>query len=115
MADAVYALLKLEIEMTLAQIGLFGFQFALAILPSSAWLIACRMISGLRRRVAVSYCIAAVLVFLSCIFTRDGLTPTGLLAGAMAGIILGVRWRRALNQRSLEINTIVNYHDYAGK
>jgi fatty-acid desaturase len=86
----------------------------LAILPASAWLIVCRLIPGLRRRVGVSYCIAAVLVLLSCLFSRSGLTLVGLAAGTIAGILLGVRWRRALMHRSLEINTIINYHNSDG-
>jgi hypothetical protein len=36
----------------------------------------------------------------------------GLLAGGLAGAILAVRWRRALKLRSLEINTIISYHDH---
>jgi len=92
-------------------VGLFGWQLALAILPAWAWLIVCRLIPGLRRRVGISYCIAAVLILMACLFTRSGLTPIGLAASAIAGIILGVRWRRALKQRSMEINTIISYHD----
>ncbi len=110
---ATNILRKSETGMGLAQtIGLFAWQFALAILPSSAWLVVCRLIPRLRRRVGISYCIAAVLIVMSCLLTHAGLTPMGLLAGGVAGAILGVRWRRALKLRSLEVNTIISYHDH---
>jgi len=93
------------------QIGVFCWQFALAILPASAWLIICRLISGMRRRVGISYCIAAILVFMSCLLSRSGFALTGILAAGVAGVILFIWWRRALKQRSLDINTIISYHD----
>jgi hypothetical protein len=99
--------------MGLAQIGLFAWQFVLAILPASAWLIICHSIPGLRRRVGFAYCVAASLVLLSFyyIYNHYGLTPAGLLAASIAGIILSLRWRNALKHRSLEINTIISYDD----
>lgn len=94
------------------QMGLFAWQFALAILPSSAWLIVCRLIPTLRRSVNTSYCIALLIVGLSCTFTREGLSPVGLLAGALVVIILITRWHHALKHRSLEANTIVSFHHH---
>jgi hypothetical protein len=94
------------------QIGIFGWQLALAILPVSAWLIICRLISGLRRRVGMSYCIAAVILLMSCLLSRHGFSLVGLLAASIVGVILIVRWRQALKQRSLEINTIISYDDH---
>jgi len=105
---------KSKSEEGMAWAGIFGWQLALAILPASAWLIICRLIPGLRRGVGVSYCVAAVLVVLSCLLSRFGLTLCGLAAGAIAAVGLGIRWRRALMQRSLEINTIINYHNSDG-
>lgn len=104
--------------MQLAQIGLFvsqfAWQFALAILPSSAWLLLCHLIPSLRRRVAFSYTVAVLIVALSCILTRFGLTPIGILAGAVALVILVTRWHHALKHRSLEANTIIHYHHHDG-
>jgi hypothetical protein len=97
--------------MALGLVGLFFWQLALAILPASAWLIICRLIPTLRRRVGMSYCIAAVLIAMTFFFTRNGLTFIGLLAVAISFVILGIRWRRALKRRSLEVNTIISYED----
>ena len=105
---------KSKSEEGMAWAGIFGWQLALTILPASAWLIICRLIPGLRRGVGISYCVAAVLVVLSCLLSRFGLTLCGLAAGAIAAVGLGIRWRRALMQRSLEINTIINYHNSDG-
>jgi hypothetical protein len=96
------------------EIGLFAWQFALAILPSSAWLIVCRLIPLLRRRVNTSYCIASLIIVLSCMFTRSGMSTVGLLAGALALIILVTRWHHALKHRSLEANTIISFHHHDG-
>jgi hypothetical protein len=95
------------------QVGLLGWQFGLAILPASAWLIICRLIPVLRLRVGFSYCIAVAIVLASCLitFTRYGSASIGLLAAGASGVILFVRWRRALKQRSLDVNTIISYHD----
>jgi hypothetical protein len=98
--------------MQFGQIGLFAWQFALAILPSSAWLIVCHLVPMLRRRVNTSYSIALLIVALSCVFTRAGLSPVGLLAGALALIILITRWHQALKHRSLEANTIISFHHH---
>jgi hypothetical protein len=98
--------------MQLAQIGLFAWQFALAILPSSAWLIVCRLVPALRRRVNTSYTIAILIVVLSCVFTHSGLTPIGISAGALTLIILITRWHQALKRRSMETNTIISFHHH---
>lgn len=98
--------------MQLEQIGLFVWQFVLAILPSSAWFFVCHLIPSLRRRVNTSYCIALLIVALSCIFTHNGLSSVGLLAGALALIILVTRWHHALKHRSLEASTIISFHHH---
>jgi hypothetical protein len=101
----------LDLGARMEWVGLLCWQLALAILPASAWLIVCRLIPGLRRRVGVSYCVAAGLIAMSCIFTRNGFTFIGLLAVVIASVILCVRWRQALKHRSLEVNTIISYED----
>jgi hypothetical protein len=105
--------MKSEAGMEWGQIvGVFGWQLALAILPASAWLIICRLIPGLRRRVGISYCVAAAFVIMSCLFSRNGFSLAGLLAEGIVCALLIVRWRRALKHRSLEINTIISYDDH---
>jgi hypothetical protein len=104
---------KSEAGMEWGQIGVFTWQLALAILPASAWLIICRLIPGLRRRrVGTSYCIAAVIVIMSCVFSRHGFSLAGLLAASFACVLLSVLWRKALKHRSMEINTIISYDDH---
>jgi hypothetical protein len=98
--------------MQLVQIGVFAWQFALAILPASAWLIVCHLIPALRRRVNTSYCIALLIAALSCVFTHYDLFSIRLPAGALVLIILVTRWHQALKHRSLEANTIISFHHH---
>jgi hypothetical protein len=97
--------------MAAAQIGVFIWQLALALLPAWAWLVICRLMRSLRKRVGFSYFIAAVLVLLSSLLTHNGLTLPGMLAGFVAAIVLYVQWKKALKNRSLEANTIIGYHN----
>jgi len=98
--------------MQLDQIGIFVWQFALAMLPSSAWLAVCRLLPVLHRSVSTSYLAAILIVLLSCVLTRLGLTPIGLSAGALALLILITRWHHALKRRSLETSTIISFHHH---
>lgn len=90
-------------------IGMFAWQLALAILPASAWLTCCRTIVVLRRRVGFAYGIAFALVVSSCLLSHNGLSPLGLVAGAIALLILYASWRSAVKSRSMEVSTIISY------
>ena len=96
--------------MDVAQIGIFIWQLVLALLPAGAWLLICDLMLPLRKRVALSYFVATVLVLMFCVSTRNGLTLPGVLAAALAGIILYVFWKKAVKNRSLEADTIIGYH-----
>lgn len=95
--------------MGLAEAGVFAWQLAFALLPACAWLTMCKQVARLRGKVGLCYCIAAVLVLLSCLFGRYGLTLAGLPAGILAEIFLYVRWKKALKNRSLQANTIISF------
>lgn len=90
-------------------IGMFAWQLALAILPASAWLTCCRTIVVLRRRVGFAYGIAFALVVSSGLLSHNGLSPLGLVAGAIALLILYASWRSAVKSRSMEVSTIISY------
>lgn len=92
--------------------GIFAWQFALALLPAWAWLIICKLLPRLRTMVGLTYCIAAIVVLLSCLLSRNGLTMPGTLAAAFAEIVVYLRWKTALRNRSLEVNTIMNYQNH---
>ena len=94
-------------------IGMFAWQIALAILPASAWLMCCRTIIVLRRRVGFAYGIAFILAVSSCLMSHNGLTPIGLGAGAIALLVLYISWRKAVKSRSLEVNTIISYSHHS--
>ena len=95
--------------MLFSLLGLFAWQLALAILPAMAWLTCCRTIMVLRRRVGFAHGVAILLVLSSCLLSHNGLTPIGLGAGAIALVLLFLRWRHAIKARSLEVSTIISY------
>jgi len=98
--------------MAFTQVGMFAWQLALALLPMWAWLIVCNLLPRLRVMVGFSFCVAALWILASCLLSRHGLTLPGMLACLFAEAILYMRWRRALRDRSLEINTIMNYQNH---
>lgn len=91
------------------EIGMFVAQFALALLFAAVWLMICKALPGLRRKVGFRYGIASALALLACLPPFGGPLPYRFVAGILVVALLYLRWKHALRKYSMEADTIIRY------
>jgi hypothetical protein len=94
------------------QLVMLAEQLAVALLAPFAWLVICKTIRGLRRRVGFSYSIASLMVLITCLAQPKGLTPPGAIAAVIVLAVLYGMYRRALRKQSFEASTIISYENH---
>ena len=77
-------------------IGAFVGAFAVSLLFAALWLIVCKIIPSMRRRVGVSYSVAIVLAFLPPLIRLGGPNYIGLWAALLCAGLLFWDYKRTI-------------------
>lgn len=94
------------------QIAMFAVQFGAALFFAVIWLIICKTIRSLRRRLGFSYGIASLIALLTCLVSVEGPTLSALIASFLVIVIIYWQWKRALKKQSFEAHTIISYENH---
>ena len=84
-------------------LGQFTGTFLISLLLATVWLIICKAIPPMRRKVGLSYGIAIVFAFIPPLITLEGPTHINLIAALLCAGLLFWQYRRAkakIEQRS---------------
>jgi hypothetical protein len=101
-----------KIKMSEMEIAMFAMQFGTALFFAVAWLIICKTIRNLRRKLGFSYGGASLIALLTCLISVEGPTLSALIASFLVIVILYWQWKRALKKQSFEANTIISYENH---
>lgn len=92
-----------------AQVSMVVAQFAVALLSAAIWLMICKALPGLRRRISFRYGVASALALITCLLPLDAPLPFRLAASILVVAVLYIRWKHALRKYSMEADTIIRY------
>lgn len=81
--------------MNAVQLGMFVGSFATSLLFAVVWLLICKAIPPLRRRLGISYGVAIVLGFMPLLITIGGPSVSNVIAALLCGGLLFWQYTRA--------------------
>ena len=86
--------------MSAGQLGYIIGAFAMSLLFAAIWLIICKAIPTLRKKPAISYCVAIALAFVPSLVTIGGPNIFNIIGTLMCAVLLFWQFKRAQKKLS---------------